>query len=62
MARWEPPTYRILAKKIDATVNVYPLINTNPSRIAIAQLKIEAFNIPGLGDDMDDVATKAIWK
>ncbi len=62
MARWEPPTHRILAKKIDATVNVYPLIKDISNRIAIAQLKIEAFNIPGLGDDMDDVAAKAIWK
>ena len=56
-----PRQTTIQKPSIEGYLKVFPIIENKPeSRVEIASLKIRAFNLPNMGDDMDDVLHMAI--
>lgn len=49
-------------KQVEGMLTIHPFIHGNPQdRIKLASIKLQAFNLPGMGNDMDDVTAMAIW-
>ncbi len=49
-------------KQVVGTLRIYPHLNGIPqNRVELASLKLQAFNLPGMGDDLDDVTAMAVW-
>jgi hypothetical protein len=62
-SRIEIDHYEILdLAKVEGILTIHPNINGAPQdRIELARLKLKAFNLPNMGDDMDNVTTLALW-